>query len=161
MTTRFLPTLFCFVLVFFLINAAQAQSRGFGLGLILGEPTGLSAKAWLDDQSALDFAAAWSLEGRNSFHLHANYLRHAFVIDVNKGSLPLYYGIGARLLLLEGRDRFDDDDDVRFGLRIPLGITYLFDGAPLDVFLELAPVVELLPSTDVDLEGGVGIRYYF
>ncbi len=161
MSTRFPLTFFCFVLTFLLIDSAQGQSRGFGLGLILGEPTGLSAKAWLDDQSALDFAAAWSLEGRNSFQLHADYLRHAFVIDVNKGSLPLYYGIGARVLILEDRDRFDDDDDVRLGLRIPLGITYLFDGAPLDIFLELVPVVELIPSTDVDLEGGVGIRYYF
>ena len=161
MTKQFAP--FLFTLFFFLLlgENAQAQSRGFGLGLILGEPTGLSAKAWLDEQSAIDFAAAWSLEGRNSFHLHADYLRHAYVIDVNKGSLPLYYGIGARMQLLEDRSPGDDGAEVRFGLRIPLGISYLFDGAPLDVFLELAPVVELIPSTDVDLEGGVGIRYYF
>lgn len=139
----------------------QAQGSGFGLGIIVGEPTGLSAKAWIGEGSAVDFAAAWSLEGRDYFQLHADYLRHANVIDVNKGFLPFYYGIGARMVILEDKFRREDEEDILFGLRIPLGITYLFAGAPLDIFAELVPVIELFPSTDFDVDGGVGIRYYF
>ncbi len=153
---------FCFTLL--LLSApllTQAQGSGFGLGIIVGEPTGLSAKAWIGEGAALDFAAAWSLEGRDFFQLHADYLHHADVIEVKKGFLPFYYGIGARMVILEDQFRRKDEDDILFGLRIPLGITYLFAGAPLDIFAELAPVIELFPSTDFDVDGGVGIRYYF
>lgn len=139
----------------------HAQGSGFGLGIIAGEPTGLSAKAWIGDGSAIDFAAAWSLEGRDFFQLHADYLRHASVIEVDKGFLPFYYGIGARMVILEDKFRREDEEDILFGLRIPLGITYLFAGAPLDIFAELVPVIELFPSTDFEVDGGVGIRYYF
>ena len=149
------------VLIFSTPLLIKAQGSGFGLGIIAGEPTGLSAKAWIGEGSAVDFAAAWSLEGRDFFQVHADYLRHANVIEVDKGFLPFYYGIGARIVILEDQFRRDLEDDVLFGLRIPLGITYLFAGAPLDIFAELVPVVELFPATDLDLDGGVGIRYYF
>jgi hypothetical protein len=148
-------------LLLFCLNAGQAQGSGFGLGIIIGEPTGLSMKAWLGEGSAFDLAAAWSFEGRGFLHLHGDYLRHADVIDVPKGFLPFYYGIGARLRIREDDRPRDADEDILFGIRIPLGMTYLFVNAPLDLFVEIAPVVELVPSTDVDLDGGIGIRFYF
>jgi hypothetical protein len=133
----------------------SAQDSGFGLGVILGEPTGLSLKAWIAGSAAIDAAAAWSLRGRSSLHLHADYLQHNFdLFKVQKGKLPFYYGIG-------GRIRFVDDDDARVGFRIPVGIDYLFANAPLDVFLEVVPLVDLVPDTDVDVNGGAGIRYFF
>lgn len=159
---RLLQISLLFMLTLGLLPAASAQGSGFGLGVVLGEPTGLSMKAWIGDGSAVDAAAAWSLEGAGRLHLHVDYLRHADVIDVRRGHLPFYYGIGARINIYgDNRRRFDNDDDVRLGLRVPLGLTYLFAGAPLDIFVEIAPVVELFPATDVDLDGGVGIRYYF
>ena len=123
--------------------------------MILGEPTGLSLKVWVARSTAFDAAAAWSLRGRNSLHLHADYLRHNFgLFTVQTGRLPLYYGIG-------GRVSFRDDDDHRVGFRIPVGIDYLFANAPLDVFLEVVPLLDLVPETDVDINGGAGIRYFF
>jgi len=74
---------------------AQAQESGFGLGIILGEPTGLTAKKWLSTDTALDFAAAWSFGGEDSITLHADFLQHKFnLIKIESGSLPVYYGIG-------------------------------------------------------------------
>lgn len=149
------------VLFLLCLNSVQAQGSGFGLGVIVGEPTGLSMKAWLSEGSAFDVAAAWSFEGRGFLHLHGDYLRHVNVIDVSKGFLPFYYGIGARIRIRDDERFRNDDEDIWLGLRIPLGMTYLFTNAPLDIFVEIAPVVELIPSTDVDLDGGLGIRYYF
>jgi hypothetical protein len=142
---------------------SAAQGSGLGLGIIIGEPTGLSLKAWIGGGAAIDAAAAWSFEGRDYLRFHIDYLRHFNAIDVGRGSLPFYYGIGGRIGILEDgyRGARGDDDDIRFGLRIPLGITYLFGRAPLDIFLEIAPVVDLVPSTDVDLDGGIGMRFYF
>jgi hypothetical protein len=145
-----------------LIKPTSAQDKGFGLGIILGEPTGLSAKAWTSKYNAFDFAIAWSF---NKYHhdndyqndgsvlLQADYIWHFFnAISVSSGKLPLYVGIGGRVVLA---------DDPSFGVRIPFGLNYLFADAPIDVFLELVPILDLSPSTDFGIGGGIGIRYWF
>ncbi|MFQ5650172.1 MAG: hypothetical protein ACE5IY_09555 [bacterium] len=139
-----------------LLSATEvlAQGRGFGLGIILGEPTGISGKRWLSANTAFDFAAAWSLREDNSLTLHANYLSHNFhLIKVDAGSLPFYYGIG-------GRIRFDDHDD-RFGIRVPLGLNYHFRDITLDAFLEVVPILDLAPETEFDINAALGLRYFF
>jgi hypothetical protein len=134
-------------------GVARSQEKDFGLGIILGEPTGISAKKWLDDKSALDGAVAWSLVTPSSFHLHADYLYHDFnIFTVKKGKLPLYFGIGFRI-------RIGDED--RIGIRIPVGICYIFEQSPLDIFFELGPVLDLTPATRLRLTSSVGIRYFF
>ncbi len=139
--------------ILFLSGIARSQEKDFGLGIILGEPTGISAKKWLDDKSALDGAVAWSLVTPSSFHLHADYLYHNFnIFNVKKGKLPLYFGIGFRI-------RIGDED--RVGIRIPVGICYLFEQSPLDIFFELGPVLDLTPATRLRLTSSVGIRYFF
>lgn len=137
----------------FSLGGAFAETETFGLGVLLGEPTGISAKLRLDSTSALDAAAAWSFIGDGAFYFHADYLFHFNdVLFVDPGELPVYVGIGGKILL---------KDEPRLGARIPLGLAYEFEGAPLDVFFEIAPGVGLFPETDVDFGGGIGIRYYF
>ncbi len=132
------------------------QNKGFGLGIIAGEPTGPCFKWWLGSKSAIDGAVAWSFDKKGSLHIHADYLLHNFsLIKVNKGRLPFYYGLG-------GRIKFGhDDDDDRLGVRIPLGLEYLFDGAPPGIFIELVPILDLVPKTEIEYNAAIGIRYYF
>ncbi len=33
--------------------------------------------------------------------------------------------------------------------------------SPIDVFLEIAPIVDLAPATELSVNGGIGIRFYF
>lgn len=145
-----------------------AQSKGFGAGFILGEPTGISVKGWISGTKAIDGGLAWSLNHHGSFHIHADYLFHSYsVIHVNKGRLPVYYGPGIRLRSWNG-DRYwrggewhDLNGHADLAVRFPVGIAYQFDGAPLDVFLEVVPALGLLPETYVDFDGGLGLRYWF
>jgi hypothetical protein len=140
-------------LMMILAKPIAAQDHGFGMGLILGEPTGLSAKLWTSGDNAFDFAAAWSFKGDGHLLLQADYVWHFFnLMPVSSGKLPLYIGIGGRVILA---------DDPRFGVRIPIGIDYLFADAPIDVFLELVPILDLSPETDFGVGGGLGIRYWF
>jgi hypothetical protein len=148
------------VLLALVAVVAPAKPSGIGLGIIVGEPTGLSAKAWLTDNTAVDAGAAWSAwgYGYQSLHLHADFLLHSFnVIPIDPGDLPIYYGVGGRIRLA-GRD---ENQDMRIGVRVPVGISYLFDSFPLDLFLEVAPVLDLVPSTRLGWNSGAGIRYYF
>ncbi len=145
-------TLISFLTLFMPSSILQAQMDGWGVGLILGEPTGISTKIWLDDQSAIDGALAWSFDDDGFLHLHADYLRHNFSIaNVNSGQLPLYFGVGPKIVLKE---------DAELGVRVPFGAAYHFEGAPLDLFIEAVPILDLAPSTDLDFNIGLGARFY-
>jgi hypothetical protein len=130
-----------------------AQGDGFGLGAVFGEPTGLSAKVWSSDNTAIDGALAWSFAGPGFLHIHTDFLIHNFdLIDVSEGALPVYFGVGAFVNFAA---------DLGLGIRVPLGLAYHFDSAPLEIFAEIVPGLSLLPATDFYLGGGIGIRYYF
>jgi hypothetical protein len=140
------------VLTLFQINTF-AQDRGFGLGIILGEPTGVSGKLWTSGENAFDFAAAWSFQGDGNLLLQADYVWHIFrLIPVPDGKLPFYVGVGGEVILA---------DDPVIGVRVPLGLDYMFGNAPVDIFVELVPILRLAPSTDFDFAGGIGARYWF
>ncbi len=137
-------------------HSETAQEGQFGLGVIAGEPTGPCFKLWTSQRTAIDGAAAWSFAKNAGMHLHADYLFHNFdLIDVDKGRLPLYYGIGGRIRFGEG----NGDDNI--GIRIPVGLAYLVENVPLDVFFEIVPILDLAPDTDLDFTAALGVRYFF
>jgi len=134
-------------------SGSIAQDSGLGLGIILGQPTGVSFKAWTARNQAVDVAVAWAFDREEAVHVHADYLFHNFrLFDVEKGQFVLYYGIGGRIKA---------ESRTRFGLRIPIGLSYLFEDVPLELFFELGPIMDLAPSTLFRMSTGVGIRYYF
>jgi hypothetical protein len=129
---------------------AQSRHSNTELGIILGEPTGLSLKVWQSDNTAFDAALAWSFGNNESVHIHADYLRHNW-LDVDRGSLALYYGLGARALL---------SNNSKFGARIPIGLQYILPETRLGMFFEVAPTLNLIPETSFGVNGGIGIRYF-
>jgi hypothetical protein len=142
--------------VFFILlfsGMASGQDHGFGLGIIVGEPTGVSLKTWTGGRTGLDFAVAWSFGRHDALHLHVDYLFHNFsLFKVEKGDLVLYYGIGGRVKA---------EEKARVGVRIPIGISYFFEKDPIEIFFELGPILDLAPATDFYMTGGIGIRYFF
>jgi len=145
--------LFLISLVSLFATGVFAQDSGLGLGVVFGEPTGLSAKMWTSQRTAIDAAVAWSFVGTGWLHIHTDFLIHNFdLINVSEGSLPVYFGVGAYLGL---------SSDLSFGARIPFGIAYHFEGAPVEIFAELVPGLGLLPEIQFYVGGGIGIRYYF
>jgi hypothetical protein len=136
-------------------DARAGNDDSFGLGVIVGEPTGLSLKFWTSGKNAVDGGLAWSLNDDSDLHVHGDFLWHNFdLINVSKGRMPLYYGIGGRLRVRENRDDL-------IGIRFPVGLDYLFEGAPFDIFLEIVPVLDLAPDTDVDFNAALGGRFWF
>ena len=139
--------------VLLICSAAGAQDSGFGLGIIIGEPTGISVKQWTGSRTAIDGAIAWSFDDESALHLHGDLLYHSFnPPGINRGKFAWYYGIG-------GRVKFEDDSKI--GVRVPLGMDYFFGTAPLDFFFEIVPILDLAPSTDFGLNAAIGIRYFF
>lgn len=151
---------FIFIVLLYLLNPngikAQANndnSGNFGIGVMLGEPTGISIKSWNNERSAFDIGAAWSLSGRNeAIHMHADYLMHSWFSDINSGRLAFYYGIGGRIIFASSASA---------GVRVPLGLNYIFQGIPFDLFVEAVPIFDVTPDTEFAGNGAIGIRYYF
>ncbi|MEX2351344.1 MAG: DUF3996 domain-containing protein [Balneolaceae bacterium] len=150
--------LFILLLIFIPITISQAQNtdRNFGIGVIIGEPTGISLAHWTSNSSSFSAGAAWSLNNNSraeSIQIHLDYLLHNFdIVSVNHGSIPLYIGLGVRM-------RFGENE--KTGIRVPLGAAYHFENDPLEIFLEFVPIVDLNPDTGVSGNSGIGLRYYF
>ncbi|MBN2273277.1 MAG: hypothetical protein JXR41_15530 [Bacteroidales bacterium] len=145
---------FIIIIFFICVPGLKAQEGGTGLGIMLGEPTGISFKTWISGSSAIDAGLSWSFPAPGAFHSHIDYLWHNFnIIRMNEGKLPLYLGLGGRARIT--------GNDVILGARVPIGMAYIFAEDRLDVFLELVPVMNLVPGIDFDFGGAVGIRYFF
>ncbi len=145
-----------------LAQSTLAERGPFGLGAMYGMTgpnlrylAGITAKYFLDETNAIDGAVLRRLSGNDDWYIWADYLYHfRSLIPVEQGEVPVYLGIGGRLKLQE-------NDEDKFGIRFPVGLAYEFAGAPLDVFVEVVPIWDVALSYDFDLEGGVGIRFYF
>lgn len=140
-------------------------NKTFGLGLMIGAPTGLSGKYYIASDRAIDFGVGGIryYRARDGLHLHIDHLWHpASLVKARAFELPLYVGLGARAFL------FDDgagDRAMALGARVPFGIAFDFNRVPLDIFFEFAIVVDFLLSYHddfgIDGNGSIGIRYYF
>lgn len=142
--------------------SAVMANEGLGVGVIVGEPTGITVKKWFGTDRAVDGAAAWSLSGSNSLQLHADYLVHDFGLlkpgNIN-GRLPVYIGAGGRILLND--DSHGHHNDTVVGVRIPFGVSYLMAKTPVEIFLEIVPILDVVPSTELELNAAIGARFYF
>ncbi|MFC2170255.1 hypothetical protein ACFLRM_06830 [Acidobacteriota bacterium] len=131
-----------------------AQAGDIGIGVMVGEPTGLSFKAWAGKTTAFAGGVGWdsSRKDHRNLHVHLDYLLHNYrIFQAQSGRLPLYYGIGGRII---------DSAETKIGVRIPIGISYIFPNEFVDIFFELVPTLDLTPDTDFNLGGALGIRFY-
>jgi hypothetical protein len=140
----------------FLTRLAQAitsrvgSAEDIGVGIALGQPMGVTGKYWLSSTAAIDGAAGYHFN--KNFDIHSDYLWHSFSsFEVQNGRLPFYFGMGGRVNL---------GNDSNFGMRLPLGVSYLPSNDPYEFFAEVAPVVRLLKDLGVDIDGVVGVRVY-
>lgn len=132
-------------------------SRGpsiIGAGIMLGEPSGITAKLWfVESRFAVDAAVAWSFTGRSSLYMHGSLLYHLAAIETAQGRyIAPYLGLGVKT-------KFSAEGYL--GLRLPFGVSFMpLPNLPLELFAELAPGLGLLPSTAPDFGAAIGARFY-
>lgn len=140
-----------------------AEGGPLGVGLVVGEPTGVSAAYRFDDAQSVQALVAWKLTSPGGVLVAADYLFHFDdILEFEGVRIPLYAGAGAKVAFLTGDARYKDSDSAfGLGLRIPLGVRWEFDKVPVEVFLEVVPGMLLLPGTIPDIGAGLGARWYF
>ena len=153
-----------FVLVFLVVMTHSAfagpKAGSNGIGLVLGEPTGLSAKTYVTETQAIDAALSYSLR-TDSIWLHGDYLFHSNKMSrrVHGGQWVPYGGVGALLYFSDSKKK--QDTHALVAARGPLGLMFYLEDAPVELFAEVALIVGILPETAVGLGGGLGGRYLF
>jgi hypothetical protein len=152
-------------------TGGSSQPNSFGLGIMIGEPSGISGKYWLSSKAAIDFGVTYAFG--NYFGLLADYLWEfprglSSVTDRRVGSqLIPYVGVGAMLVITSGtvgRGVFGSTftaNSVGLAARVPLGIEFLPDSVSLGVFAELVPGLGLIPGMFGLIQGDIGVRFYF
>ena len=145
--------------VFGLVVAAPATPAraDIGLGLFLGEPTGLDLKVGLGNRSGLDILFGFTTfrDGRSGYG-HVTYLVTPLVAQGDSVTVPIRIGIGALL--------FGPGDNLSFGVRAPFELGLRMRSAPIEFYGELALALLFIdPANDLhaDLQGGLGFRIYF
>lgn len=137
----------------------------WGFGIVLGEPTGLTVKYYLEPSEALVFDIGASYFG--SPRISADYLWHfnAFSSDI----ASLYAGPGAVLgigesrgIWYEKRGNFyvREDNDLGLGVRGVFGVNVIPRRTPLEIFLELGVLVGLVPDFGSAVDAALGLRFY-
>ncbi len=149
------------------LTDTSTEKGSLGVGIIIGEPTGISAKLYLEDDTAIQ-AALGATFVSGGFQVHADYVLHPWILEQREAfTLPAYVGAGVRAMQ-HGAGR-DGDSDFRIGPRVVAGLLFDVKEIPLDVFVEVAGIAEYrFGSDDPDingfglaLNGGLGARYYF
>jgi hypothetical protein len=131
-----------------------SQKGDVGLGVNLGNPTGISAKYWTGERTAVAASIGYYISRINHLRLNADFLVHPWTFDSEQDLVRLYLGTGFGLGFTS---------EISVTLRFPLGAVYFFSGLPLEVFAEPVPAVQLAGPGGVKFwpEGYLGIRWYF
>lgn len=154
-------------------KSARAGDDGpFSLGLVIGTPTGLSLKYELErgrTSRALDLAVGQAVSASSGLQIHGDVLWHPSVL-AREGAFDLVWYAGLGVRLLDHKRGKEGDDDFHIGPRGPLGLLFAFNEVPLEVFLEVALVLDYRTGATahddhdgigVDLNAGIGVRYTF
>ncbi len=133
----------------------EMDAGGMALGLFLGQPTGLSFRLGLSAEQSLEAKAAWdfvgSKDGAAQFAFQANWLLELpGTLVIEDVDIPPYIGAGVALGV---------GNEVSLGLRVPFGLVYRFEKAPLELGLEVGVGMSLVPATKFAIDGGLALRY--
>jgi hypothetical protein len=137
--------------------AEVSPAKGlFGIGVVLGEPSGVSGKYWLSKYRAVDGAFGYSFGDR--FRFSMDYLVHTDALLSEDFSF--YYGVGGAISGGRGYIAKPRPGDFALGARGVIGVSHFFKRAPLDAFLELAPIIFIAPPLGLSMDFCFGIRVY-
>ncbi len=141
-----------------------AQPQRVGLGFAFGEPTGISWEYRLNQTNSIEGAIGFS--PFDQYRVHADYVWRSYPFQ--ERSLGVYYGVGAVIgfgrtgyVIYDDRyGTFFRNQDADFGIRAPLGLSYLIPGSPVNVYGEIAPMMIFAPGTGLGIDGGLGLRFF-
>ena len=137
---------------------AQRTDGAVGLGGQIGDPSGITLKFYNADAPSYDVLAAWS--GLDDFFFLNGHALFEHSIQAENVDRPLEWFIGPGAFLGAFEQGRDGDDGLALGISGTAGLQILLDDR-FEVYLQATPRFFLVPETDANIGGGLGLRYYF
>jgi esterase/lipase superfamily enzyme len=132
-------------------RSTPTNGHAFGLGIILGSPTGFTGRYTLEANRSLEGIVGWSFGKEAHVQLAVSHLwtvASVFQIEQRK-SVDLFFGVGGSI------------NNELLGVRAPVGLSMMFSEPRIEAFAQVALNVGITPSTRAYMDGGIGVRYYF
>lgn len=137
-----------------IVETSHAQDRKFGIGGIIGDPDGITAKGWLSESTAIAGAISVDLGNDYSwFLIQADFLKQNTLATWEEALLQSHFGGGVRVV--------SGDFSEYIALRAPIGVDVNAIDAPVEVFMEVVPTIDVDPEFYFYFTGAMGFRYYF
>ena len=139
------------------------QPQGFGLGLSAGEPTGLAFSVRKQREQAINGVVGWSFT-RDWLSVTTDYTRT--IKDLESDATPdlrypIYAGVGLSARVGGSVNEGNSQSNVQVGVRVPIGIMLQPTHVRLDLSLEVAPAMVVVPDFGFGFDGALVARYYF
>ena len=136
---------------------APARAEAIGIGLFLGEPSGLDLKIGLGAKSSVDVVIGQSsFRDNRTDYAHVTWLLTPFVARGRSVLVPFRIGIGAAAIGVV-------DDNAHMAVRVPFELGFRFRRTPLEIYGEIAIKGVFVEEDFItfDADSGLGIRFYF
>lgn len=150
MIKKFLLLLFILAIFKFDVHANNV----FGAGIYIGSPTGIKVKMNLNKTNALSSVVAWDIN-QSQMYVSVDYsYNFIYTIKNENTTLPifLYTGPGIRVMA---------SNNAKVGIKFTGGAGFKFSDIPLEFFLEVSPILDVFPATELGLNAGIGFILYF
>ena len=134
--------------MFAFLAHTQATEARIGIGVMGGEPSGLTLK--FNNFPVIGIGYSFlGLNNNDWLHLTVDY----WILNPPIGGpFHWYLGIGASV-------KYPSSSVVGVGVRVPIGIQFMPTNW-LEIFLEGAPGLRILPNINFDWQASLGIRFY-
>ena len=157
----------CVVLAGGVARAQFASDKGMSVGVILGDPLGVTMKYRLSAENAVDVGFGPDYFGSPRLQIDYVWEFRAFPSNVVRAyagpGLAVAFAKGIRIFFsrephLESFANIEDNK-FGFGARAIFGLDISRKHSPLEYFIEAGPLVAFNHIFDLDLDGAVGLRY--
>ncbi|MDP4218954.1 MAG: hypothetical protein Q8916_00510 [Bacteroidota bacterium] len=149
------------------LHAQGPQGRSFGFGIVLGDPLGGTIKYWTASNEAL--AASIGGDYFGSPRLDVDYYWHFNAF--NSSIVKLYAGPGLAIGFGSGRDYlwykrghdyffYRQEGQTGFGARVLVGLDIIPRRTPIELYLEVGPLIGFAPAFGASFDAAIGIRFY-
>ncbi len=146
--------IFLLILILIIVRLEVYANNAFGAGIYAGSPTGIKMKMNLNKTNSLSSVIAWDII-QKQIYVSVDYsYNFVYIVKGKNTTLPffLYTGPGVRVMASK---------NTRVGIKFTGGVGFKFNDIPLELFLEVSPILDVLPATEFDLNAGIGFILYF
>jgi hypothetical protein len=137
----------------------ERRGGNFGLGIVMGAPTGLAGNVMISDWSSVQFSLGGDLGRIGDLGMTVDYMAsfRPFNTETDEYAVPLQLGGG----LVLSSNVFERDGEVLLGPRLVGGVLINVKELPIDIFMQVAPTLYLYEYLTWSTDGQFGMRYYF